>query len=120
MRYIKSILRSIKARNFILVIFFGAIGFFLGPKELAVGNYIAQIEILIDGHRLVVDYPFIIDFSPGTPTIYSKNLKGYQIIISGKDIYRVGLIDSINYKLQVLDTSSNLVQPCFFSSQPCG
>ena len=86
-----------------LVLAFGLIGYWLGPTDLALGRYLARIEITVDGQVLSVDYPFVLGDQGGQPFVATTTAGQYQFTVAGQDAYENQLGQRITYRIQVVD-----------------
>lgn len=92
-----------KYLNLVIVLALGALGYLLGPEDLPLGNYTAEIDSSLAGTALSAAYEFSLGSEAGhaiTQTVWDGS---YQVMIQGQDTYLYGLGQSISYRAQVLD-----------------
>jgi sodium-dependent dicarboxylate transporter 2/3/5 len=93
----------------LLVLVLGLFGYWLGPKDLRLGDYSAQIDLSFNGHSLSVTYPFELGEQAGQPVTLSKSDGLYKLIVEGEDAYEYELGQKISFRTQVLDADGKPV-----------
>jgi sodium-dependent dicarboxylate transporter 2/3/5 len=89
--------------NLLVVLILGLFGYWLGPKDLPLGAYSAQIDLSHNGHSLSATYPFELGNQAGQPIAISQSDGLYKLIVEGEDTYEYKLGQSISFQAQLLD-----------------
>lgn len=87
----------------------GVIGYLLGPADLSIGNYIAEIEVTLADKSIDAEYPFNLGQENGSTREITQSEGPYQLIIKGKDTYLYALGESITYHLKVVDADGQRI-----------
>lgn len=98
-----------KYLNLIIVLILGIIGYILGPRDLALGKYTAQIEITQVGQTISVVYPFLLSDEAGETRIQTYVSGEKQVLVKGLDMYEYGLDKSITFQVKMVDSSGQLM-----------
>lgn len=113
----KTTLRSFhlfdKYLKLIFVLLLGVFGYWMGPENLAAGEYNAQIVVTLDEQTLSTRFPFTLGDLSGQPVTLTKAFENYQHVIAGYDAYPDGLGQRITYRLKVIDTDWETVHLTF-------
>ncbi len=91
--------------SLIAVFVIGSFGYWLGPKDLPLGDYLAQTDVSLKGHTLSVGYPFVLGQQTGQPVVLTETNGQYQLTVEGKDAYQYQLDQSITYRIQATDAN---------------
>jgi sodium-dependent dicarboxylate transporter 2/3/5 len=91
----------------IFVLLLGLLGYLLGPKDLALGDYRAQIDVRLGGQNHSVAFPFVLGQQAGEPAVITSAVRDYQISIEGKDVYPHQLDQCIAYRVRMIDSDGN-------------
>ena len=92
-----------KYLSFIAVCLLGLFGYWLGPKDLVMGNYSAQVNVTLKGHAISIEYPFMLGQQAGQPVVLTTADGQYQLVIEGEDAYEYRLNQSIRYRVKATD-----------------
>jgi sodium-dependent dicarboxylate transporter 2/3/5 len=87
----------------------GGIGYLVGPKDLALGNYSSEIVLPLEDRSCLVNFPFIVGDAPGQPLVVTSTHGNCEISIEGKDAYSYKLGQSITYRVRVIDAQGKPV-----------
>jgi sodium-dependent dicarboxylate transporter 2/3/5 len=96
-----------KLFTIIIVIALGALGYWLAPADLTLGDYSAQITIDLDGTTHTIDYPFSVDQTGGEAAILTESINGYTVTISGQEAYAYKISERISYQVTVTDEAGD-------------
>jgi sodium-dependent dicarboxylate transporter 2/3/5 len=91
------------------VLIAGLVGYWIGPRDLPLGNYSAQVDLSINGHSLTVVFPFVLGEQQGQPVTHSQSDGRYELAVSGTDVYRYELGQNISFQTQLLDANRETV-----------
>jgi sodium-dependent dicarboxylate transporter 2/3/5 len=118
-RFVEQLSRMFHSKVFTLlaVLTVTAMGYVFAPGDLALGSYVARIDVTIDGRIRSIDFPFTLGETPGAPVRVSSVAGGYTLIVEGNDRFVYQLGEHIQYKLIVLDQND---QPIKLSSDAVG
>jgi len=94
-----------KYLNLVVVLVLGVLGYLVGPDNMPMGNYTAEIDVTLADLTLSAAHPFTLGSEAGQPVIDTQTNGAYQLVIEGKDTYQYGLDQSISYRLQALDAT---------------
>jgi sodium-dependent dicarboxylate transporter 2/3/5 len=93
-----------------VVIVLGIFGYWLGPSDLPLGDYSAQIDVSLDGHLLSVSLPFKLGEQAGQAITHSQSNGHYELFVEGVDAYKYELGQRITYRAKVIDDKGEAVQ----------
>lgn len=82
---------SRKYLHLFVVLLLGVVGYFIGPKDLPLGGYTAEIDVFLTNGTLSLTYPFALGTAAGQSVTDTQLVGDYQVVIEAQDAYRYGL-----------------------------
>lgn len=98
-----------KQIRFLIVLLLAAVGYWLGPPDLAPGAYVAEIELTLDGTTQTIDLPFVLEHEAGESTTMTRQMGAYRVEVTGADAVAVEPGSTIAYRLQITDAAARPV-----------
>lgn len=92
-----------KQIRFLVILLLAAFGYWLGPGDLAPGQYVARGELVLDGERRQIALPFRLADTAGAAAVVTQQAGAYTIEMTGSDGFVRQPGSAIAYRLRVLD-----------------
>lgn len=104
-RFIELLARIVHSKVFTLLgmIAVTVLGYAFAPDDLALGAYIARVDVTIADRILSIDFPFMLGDTRGASVSLSGVEDGYTLIVEGNDRFAYQLGERIQYTVTVLD-----------------
>lgn len=93
----------------LVIVTLAAIGYRLGPADMPVGEYVAQVAVRVNGTTLDADYPFALGAQSGPEVTVTTRREGYRLVVTGPTALPYELGAQLLYRVRLLDESGHPV-----------